>query len=186
VTEPTDAAATETERPLGGAAAADATGGADGTPSPPTVPPVVYQTRLPRAGELSPGWRLGTALTWIAVVLALAAVWNASVQLGLSTWWLGPRARPQPLGIRLSPFAAPVLMLLGTINQVRWLAWFGLGASAVIIGVGIGDLGHVASIAVTEILVGVASGAISLASLTGTYRRDPAAAAPEDVTASIS
>jgi hypothetical protein len=126
---------------------------------------------LPQAGELTPAWRLGTAVTWIAVVLAFAAVWNSSVQLGLSTWWLGPRSQPRPLAVRLSPFVAPVLMLLGTINQVRWLAWWGLGASGVLVAYGAGDVGRVTSIGILEILIGVAAGLVSVASFSGTYRR---------------
>ena len=124
----------------------------------------------PRPGELTLPWRIGTAITWISVVLALAAVWNASVQLGLSTWWLGPRGEPQPRVIQLAPFVTPVLMVLGTINNVRWLGWFGLAASGVLAAIGLGDLGRVASIAATELAIAGAAALISLASLTGTYR----------------
>ena len=124
----------------------------------------------PRPGELTLPWRIGTAITWISVVLALAAVWNTSVQLGLSTWWLGPRGEPQPRVIQLAPFVAPVLMVLGTINNLRWLGWFGLAASGVLAAVGLGDLGRVGSIAATELAIAGAAAVISLASLTGTYR----------------
>ena len=124
----------------------------------------------PRPGELTLPWRIGTAITWISVVLALAAVWNTSVQLGLSTWWLGPRGEPQPRVIQLAPFVAPVLMVLGTINNLRWLGWYGLAASGVLAAVGLGDLGRVGSIAATELAIAGAAAVISLASLTGTYR----------------
>lgn len=124
----------------------------------------------PRRGELTPAWRIVTALTWIGVVLAFSAVWNASVQLGLSTWWLGPRGDPQPRVIQLSPFLAPLVMVLATINNARWLGWHGLAASGVLVAVGIGDLGRVNSIALTELAIAGAAAALSLASLTGTYR----------------
>jgi hypothetical protein len=150
-------------------------------------PTVALQADPPRPGDLSPGWRIGTALTWIAVILALAAVWNSSVQLGLSTWWLGPRSQPQPLVVQLSPFAAPVLMVLATVNQVRRLPWFGLAASVVVVAIGVGDLWRVTSIAVIEILIGVAAAAISVASFTGTYRlaadAHPAAGEPTNTVA---
>jgi hypothetical protein len=126
---------------------------------------------------LSPGWRIVTFCVWLGVILAFAAVWNTSVQLGLSTWWLGPRAEPQPRPIRLSPFIGPALMLLGTINQARWLGWFGLAVSGVLAGYGIADLSRVASIAAVELIVAGLAAIASLASLTGTYRRDPAAEA---------
>jgi hypothetical protein len=117
-----------------------------------------------------------TAGIWIGVIVALAAVWNASVQLGLSTWWLGPRADPQPRVVQFAPFIAPALMLLATINHVRWLAWFGLGAAAVVAGVGIGDLDRVTGLAIVELAIAAAAALASLASLTGTYR----SAAPAD------
>ncbi len=124
----------------------------------------------PRAGELTLPWRVTTAMVWIGVVLAFAGIWNASVQLGLSTWWLGPRGDPQPRLVQLSPFVAPLLMVLGALNNVRWASWFGLLAAAVTAGVGLGDLGRVGSIAAVELAVAAAAAAVSLASLTGTYR----------------
>ena len=143
----------------------------------PGPPPVVLLDPPPRAGELTLPWRVGTAIAWLSVVLALAAVWNASAQLGLSTWWLGPRGDPQPRAVQLAPFVAPVLIVLGTINNVRWLGWYGLTASAVLAAVGLGDLGRVGSIAATELAIAGAAALFSIASLTGTYRspadRDP-------------
>lgn len=131
---------------------------------------VTAHPRPPRAGELSLGWRAITAGAWIGVVIGLAAVWNASVQLGLSTWWLGARADPQPTYVRFAPFVAPVLMLLATINHVRRLAWWGLGASAVLAAVAAGDLGRVASLARIEFAIAGAAALVSIASFTGTYR----------------
>ena len=155
-------------RAPGGVAPAEAEpsdGPGEGAP-----PPVALLDPPPRPGELTLSWRVGTAVTWVAVVLAFAAVWNASVQLGLSTWWLGPRGAPRPRVIQLLPFVAPMLMVLGTINNVRWLGWYGLAAAGGLAAIGIGDLGRVASLAATELAIAGAAGAISLASLTGTYR----------------
>ena len=152
----------------------------DDTASPSTQvseqPQIVLVAHTPRVGELSPGWRVVTVLTWIAVLLAFAAVWNASVQLGLSTWWLGPRGDPNARWVQLSPFVAPVLMVLGTINHIRWLGWWGLGASATLALYGIIDLDRVTSIAVVELTIVALAALASLASLTGTYRNDPVAA----------
>lgn len=107
---------------------------------------------------------------WVAVVLAWSAVWNASVQLGLSTWWLGPRAQPTPQFIKLSPFIPPVLMMLGAINNVRWLAWFGLASAAILTGIGVGDLGRVRNLGIAEVSIALIAGIVSIASLAGTYR----------------
>ena len=144
----------------------------------PANAPVVLLDPPPRPGELTLGWRIGTAFAWVAVILAWAGVWNVSVQLGLSTWWLGPRGEPQPRLVQLSPFVVPVLMLLGTINNVRRLGWFGLAGSAVLAAIAIGDLNRVVSIALTELVIAAAAAVISLASLTGTYRA-PADGTPD-------
>ncbi len=96
------------------------------------------------------------------------------MQLGLSTWWLGPRAEPQPRYIQFAPFVPPVLVLLATINQMRWIPWMGLGASALLGAVGAADLGRVTSLAVVELAIAGAAGAVSIASFSGVYRRaDP-------------
>lgn len=148
----------------------------DGTPSPTIDRPAESERRTtahprpPRAGDLSLGWRAITAGTWIGVVVGFAAVWNASVQLGLSTWWLGPRADPQPTVVQFTPFVAPVLMLLATINQVRWLAWWGLAAATVVAGFAGGDVGRVTSLALVEFTIAAAAAVVSIASFTGTYR----------------
>lgn len=107
---------------------------------------------------------------WIGVLAGLAGVWNASVQLGLSTWWLGPRGEPQPRWVQLSPFVAPLLMLLATINQLRWLSWIGLAAAASLAGFAIGDIDRVPGLALAEFVIAGAAAAVSIASLTGTYR----------------
>lgn len=133
-------------------------------------PERVVPIRAPRAGELSSKWRLLTALTWIAVVLALGSVWNASDQLGLSTWWLGPRGEPRPRIVQLLPFLPAVAMVLAAINHVRRLAWWGVLAAALVVAVGVGDLGYVTRLAWVEIAIGIAAGGFSMASLTGTYR----------------
>jgi hypothetical protein len=136
-------------------------------------PERVVPIRTPRAGELSSKWRLMTALTWIAVVLALGSVWNVSDQLGLSTWWLGPRGEPRPRVVQLLPFVPAVVMVLAAINHIRQLAWWGVLAAALIVAVGVVDLGYVARLGWVEIAIGVAAGAVSVASRSGTYRPIP-------------
>jgi hypothetical protein len=134
--------------------------------------------RAPRAGELTPGWRIVTACLWIAVVAAFAAIWNTSERLGLSTWWLGPRGDPNPIYLRLSPFVAPALMVLAAANNLRRLPVLGIGASLLTAVVGIVDLWYVRGLAILEIVVGAVALAISAASFTGLYRRDPDLADP--------
>src|SRR5690606_18156105 len=112
-------------------------------------------------------------------MLALAAVWNTSVQLGLSTWWLGPRGDPQPLLVQISVFVGPLLMLVGAFSRVRWLGWCGLAVGALIVAYGAVDLGRFTGLGVLQVLIGAGAAAVSVASLTGTYR--PVDDVPDDV-----
>lgn len=134
-------------------------------------PDAVGAPARPRPGALASSWRLVSVVTWVAVVLAWSAVWSASVQLGLSTWWLGPRADPTPVPVRLAPYLGPVLVTLGALNGIRRLPWLGVAASAVFAGYGLGDLGRVPRLAAVELLIAAAAAVVSLASLTGMYRR---------------
>ncbi|MEJ7799810.1 MAG: hypothetical protein WKF60_04775 [Ilumatobacter sp.] len=151
--------------------------------APTHVSPVAGHPRPPRPGDMSLGWRTVTAATWICVILALAAVWNASVQLGLTTWWLGPRGESRPRIVQVGPFLAPVLMVLAAVNQVRWLPAFGVAAAGVIAAVGLADVGRVTSLATIEIVIAIAAAVVSLASLAGVYRRVGTADTDPDATA---
>jgi len=141
----------------------------------------VVLARPPRTGELTPGWRLVSSVTWIAVAVAFGSVWKTSDQLGLSTWWLGPRAEPQPLVVQILPFVPAALMVLAAINNIRRLPWLGLGASALVLAVGVADLGRVAGIAAVELVVAAAAIVVTVASFTGMLRPAPRAAVPATV-----
>ena len=133
----------------------------------------VRLARTPRAGELTGGWRLVTCLTWMLVVVALGCVWKTSDQLGLSTWWLGPRGEPRSLVVQLLPFVPAVLMVLAAINHIRYLPWLGLVASGLVVLTGLFDLARFTGLGVLEIAIGVAAALVSLASLAGMDRADP-------------
>jgi hypothetical protein len=125
----------------------------------------------PRPGDLTRVWTVATVVMWVGVVIALAAVWSASRQLGLATWWLGPPAQPQPFVVTMLPFLAPTLMVAAAANRVRWLPAWGLLAAVVVAVVGAVDLGDRTSLAVTQLLVALAGAVFSVASSTGMYRR---------------
>jgi len=131
----------------------------------------VVHLRPPRSGELTNRWRIITGITWALVVAAIGAVWRVSDQLGLSTWWVGPRGEPQPRIVQLLPFVPGVLMMLIAINRVRYVAVWGLLASSLIVATGIADLGRVVRLGLLEVMIGAAAAIVSLVSLTGTYRR---------------
>lgn len=139
--------------------------------------------RARRKGHLTPGWTVTFALGWLAVGVAFAAVWAVSRQLGLSTWWLGPKAQPRPIYVTMVPFLPSVLLLAGAASGFRNLAWYGLAGAGVLAGVGIADLGRVASIAALELAIAVAAALVSLAAWSGTYRADVPVPAPNADTA---
>lgn len=125
----------------------------------------------PRPGELTSGWRLIMVVTWIGVVLGWSAVWNASVQLGQPTWWLGTRADPTPAVVRIAPFLGPIVVVLGALLNARWLAWVGSLAALVFAGYAIADVERHTDLALLQLGIAAAGLVVSLLALTGTYRR---------------
>ena len=136
------------------------------------------RARTPRAGELTAGWRLVTCLTWMLVVVGLGCVWKTSDQLGLSTWWLGPRGEPHSIVLQMLPFVPPVLMVLAAINHVRYLPWLGLAASILVVLMGLFDIVRFTGLGALEVAIGVAAAIVSLVSLAGMYRKDPSVTVP--------
>lgn len=137
----------------------------------PSVGSPVTLVRMPRAGELTLRWRIVTASMWILVAAAFVAVWRVSDQLGLTTWWIGPRGAPNSRLIQIVPFVPAVIMMLLSINRVRYVAWLGLVAAAATTAIGVADFGHVFRLGLIEVLIGAAAAVVSVASLSGTYRR---------------
>lgn len=119
---------------------------------------------------LTSGWRLTMLAVWISVIVGLAAVWAASRQIGLSTWWLRPDVSGVPPAVRIAPFAAPTVMVLLTLASRRSLWRFGIAGGVVTTAVGVGDVGRVTGLALVEILLGASGIAVSAAAWTGTYR----------------
>lgn len=141
-------------------------------PPPPTVPRDERDQRDgPVAGQLTRGWQLATVLVWGATFVALAGVWKASRELGLSTWWRGPVSDPAPFLVTLIPFVGPAAMVVAALYGARRLPWYGLAASAVTAAVGLGDVGRVVRLGVVELALAAATAVFSGASLTGRYRR---------------
>ncbi|MET0577494.1 MAG: hypothetical protein ABW122_02460 [Ilumatobacteraceae bacterium] len=140
-------------------------------PPPPPPPPSATPARsTPRAGQLTPGWRLVTGTTWVMVFVAYTGAWKVSRELGLATWWLGPISEPQPFFVMLAPFAAPAAMVVANLNNSRRLPWYGLAASLVGVAVGLADLDHVRRLAYVELAIAGAAALVSIASFSGVYR----------------
>ena len=71
----------------------------------------------------------------------------------------------------LLPFVAPVVMAVATLNNTRWLPFWGLAASAVGAAIGIADLTRVTRLGIVEVAIAAAGAAVSVASLSGMYRK---------------
>lgn len=143
-------------------------------PPPPVARPYPYQAPpvpQPKAGQLSPIWRLLFGLGWAAIVVGNAAVWESSRIIGLSTWWLGADSEPRILLIQLLPFYGPLLVTVAAISNWRYVSYMGIlvGLGGAVIG--IADLDRVRWIATVELVLAGAAVCISVASLAGMYRR---------------
>lgn len=133
-------------------------------------PPAWDEPPRKRAGQLTPGWRLAFGLGWAAVIVGLAAVWESSRVIGLSTWWLGADAEPRLLLVQLLPFYGPILVTTAAASNWRYAPYLGIIAAAAGAAVGAGDVGRVRWIAVVELVLAGAALCISVASLAGMYR----------------
>ena len=143
-------------------------------PAPPTPPspgpPPPPAARPPQVGELTVGWRITLAVAWAAVFFAYAAVWKTSEELGLGTWWLGPRSSPQPIIARIIPFTVAVLFGVGSTYSMRRVPLLNLGGAILLIAIAVPDFWRATGIATIELGIGVAMLVIALASFGGRYR----------------
>lgn len=112
--------------------------------------------------------------TWVGVFVAYLAVWKASEEIGIATWWLGPRSNPQPLAIRLLPFAVTAVFGILASYNVRRLPVIGLGGAIVLAAIAVPDLSRSRGLATVEFVIALAAALVSAASFAGTYRRPTA------------
>ena len=147
-------------------------------PSPlPTPEPSAVAAEVPegtRPGDMMLVWRLTLMLGWIAAFFAYAAVWQASVQLGIATWWVGPRSQPQPAYIRLIPFVVAVALVLLIVYNVRGIARISAIAAGLSILIALPDFSRSVGLAVVEVIISVSMLLLSAVAFTGRYRAAPA------------
>jgi hypothetical protein len=127
-----------------------------------------------RPGDLTFAWRFTLMFGWIAAFFAYAAVWQASVQLGIATWWVGPRSQPTPTMIRMIPFIMTIVAGLLTVYNVRRVSFLSLGTAFGSLLIAVPDLSRSVGLAAVEIMISIALIVVSAASLTGRYRLVPA------------
>ena len=125
----------------------------------------------PTVGQLTVAWQVLVGVTWAAVFFAFAATWKASEEIGIATWWLGPRAQPEPLVINLIPFALSVLVGLTAIYNVRHVALISIVGSAAVALIAVFDISRSGGLAAIEFAIAGSAMFASLGALSGTYRR---------------
>jgi hypothetical protein len=129
----------------------------------------VSDPTLSPGGRLTTTWRAITVVTWMGVFVAYLAVWKASVEIGLSTWWLGARSNPQPLVIQLVPLLVAALFGILASYNVRRLPWLGLVGAGALLAVAVPDFSRSFGLAMVEVAIAGAVAMVALASLTGVH-----------------
>jgi hypothetical protein len=109
-------------------------------------------------------------LGWISAFFAYAGVWQASVQIGIGTWWVGPRAQPTHIAVKLIPFYVSLIVALLIVYNVKWIVrWSAAGVAAAAL-ISIPDFSRSTGLGVAEAIIATLLGVITLASLSGRYR----------------
>ncbi|MFT4659315.1 MAG: hypothetical protein ACI8V4_003512 [Ilumatobacter sp.] len=137
-----------------------------------------------RPGDLTFPWRAMLAMSWIMTFFAYAAVWQASVQIGIGTWWLGPRGNPAPAALKLMPFGLSLAMALLVIYNVRRLVRVSLVGVALAALISIPDFSRTTGLGVAEVTIAGFLGLVTVSALSGQYRQvraDPTDLAPPPV-----
>jgi hypothetical protein len=125
-----------------------------------------------REGDLVPAWRIACAAAWALVVFAYLTVWKTSVELGIGTWWLGARSSPQPLLVRLIPFAVAIGFGLLSSSHVKRLPWFNIIGAFVLAAIAVPDFTRSVGLAVIELTIAFAVMLVAVGSLTGVVKTD--------------
>ena len=110
------------------------------------------------------------AIVWAAAFFALAAVWKTSVEIGIGTWWTGPRSSPRPVPVRVVPFVITLVGLLLAVFNVRRAALGGIVAAVLLGAVAVFDVSRSGGLAAIEFAVAAATLLASVGALSGTYR----------------
>jgi hypothetical protein len=109
--------------------------------------------------------------TWVGVFTSYLAVWKASEELGLATWWLGPRSAPQPVIVRLVPFMVAAVFGILASSNMPGMPWIGSVGAVALATIAVPDLSRSTGLATVEFAIAGAALLVSVASFTGAYRR---------------
>jgi hypothetical protein len=110
------------------------------------------------------------AAAWVGAMFAYAAVWQASVQLGIATWWVGPRSQPTPAVVRMIPFLLALAVVLPIAYNRRHLHRVGLVGAMFAVVIALPDLNRSVGLAVVELAIAASLALVSAMSATGVAR----------------
>ena len=126
-------------------------------------------------GTFTTPWRVVMIATWALVILAYAAVWKTSEELGIGTWWLGTRSDPSMAVLRLLPFAVAAVPAVAVAYNVARAWWASLGAGTVLLAIAIPDFSRSTGLALLELAIALAALLVTASARTGRFRAPPAA-----------
>lgn len=139
--------------------------------SDPATPHVHRRARPLRAGQLEWTWATIVAISWGLVIAGLVALGVAGRHLGVSPWWLGPEADPQPLPVWVTPFVLPGATLVMAVLNLRRTLLVSFAAAISCGLVALGDLADSPGVALGEALLGLAALLVTVAATAGIVRR---------------
>ena len=120
-----------------------------------------------RDGDLTTSWRVIVGSAWALALCAYAGVWQASVQIGIGTWWLGPRAQPTDAYVRFIPFLVPLVVIVALSSDARHPARISIVGSVVAGLISVPDFSRSVLLGATEASIAVLLLVVGLAALTG-------------------
>ncbi|WP_394931755.1 hypothetical protein [uncultured Ilumatobacter sp.] len=145
------------------------------TDSRPGLPPPIPGFTAPqpiqqRPGQVTTGWQMLLGAAWTASFFAFAAVWKTSQDIGIGTWWLGARAQPQSVMIKIIPFVLIIVVGLAAIYNLRRVALVSLAGSVGVALIAVFDISRSGGLAAIEFAIAASLATVSVGALTGTYR----------------
>jgi hypothetical protein len=134
--------------------------------APPGGPPVPVL----EPGDLVASWRIAIVSTWALVVFVYSAVWKTSVEIGIGTWWLGARSDPQPVVVRLIPFAVAICFgMVSSFGRKRIPVITVLGAFVLAL-IALPDFARSLGLAALEIVIAGAVLLVGIGAFTGVVK----------------
>lgn len=108
---------------------------------------------------------------WTIAFFAFAAVWKTSDEIGIATWWIGPRGDPRPVFVRVIPFALALLVALSAVYNLRRSAVISTVASIAVAGIAANDISRSGGLAAIEFAIAASLLLVSVGALAGSVRR---------------